>query len=179
MDFSEVVLRKVSEVDPSVYASFECTRQELTDFLLVDALAFEKLQLSNTYLLLSADEKQVFGYFSLAADVIRLNESEQFEIDASEIEFKTWPAVKLTKLAVSAHLVRQGVGDAMIQFIVGLVYGSAMACRFITTDAVNDEGVLAFYEKQGFIASLHAESQHKNKAKRENILMFKDILAHF
>lgn len=179
MDFSEVVLRKISEVAPSVYASFKCTRQELTEFLLVDALAFEELQLSITYLFMDKDEKQVLGYFSLAADAIRLNDSEQFEIGASEIEFKTWPAVKLTKLAVSSQLMGQGVGSEIMQFVVGLVYDSAMACRFITTDAVNDEGVLKFYEKQGFVASLHAESQYKDKALRENILMFKDILAHF
>jgi ribosomal protein S18 acetylase RimI-like enzyme len=172
-----LVLSSISEVSPDLYEGFDCSRQELVDFLINAALDYESARLSNTYLAFREDNQDLVGYFSLAADAITLNNSEQMEFSGGQVSLKAWPAVKLTKLAVATAYQRQGVGSQLMEFVVGLIYDAAMACRFITTDAVNEDDVLDFYEAQGFVRSLHSENKNKSNPKRQTILMFKDILA--
>ncbi|MFN4328329.1 MAG: GNAT family N-acetyltransferase [Limnobacter sp.] len=177
MSFPGLVLKSISEVAPELYAGFDCPRPELVDFLVRSALDYELDRLSNTYLAFREGMQEVVGYYSLASDAITLSEFEEFESSGGLISLRAWPAVKLTKLAVASSYQRQGVGSELIEFAVGMVYDAPMACRFITTDAVNESDVIAFYEARGFVRSMHAENQNKSKVKRPTILMFKDIMA--
>ncbi len=57
------------------------------------------------------------------------------------------------------------------------MYGQHMAIRFLTLDAVNEEKVLKFYERNGFNESLHEARQQRQKQNRQTILMHKDIFS--
>jgi hypothetical protein len=105
------------------------------------------------------------GYFTLANDAIKLNDSEKFELGFGEhIELAAFPAVKIGRLAVHQDLHRKGVGVALMTLLLGDILNTAglSAARLIVVDADNDDAVLRFYEKLGFETSLWAEEMAKN-----------------
>ena len=107
---------------------------------------------------------------------IKLSVSEK-ELHNLHYPFKTLPAMKIAKLAVS-HSTKgkfTGLGSYMISKALALTRicnRQLFAARFLTVDAdiEHDKGVLAFYEKNGFIPN--AELYNKN---RKTISMRKDI----
>ena len=113
---------------------------------------------------------------SLIMDAIKLSASEK-ELHGLNYPFRTVPAMKIAKLAVDGEFLEKykGIGSFMIKAALGIAsdcnedYCSA---RFLTVDAdiEHDSGVLAFYEKNGFIPN--AELNNKN---RKTISMRKDI----
>jgi GNAT superfamily N-acetyltransferase len=87
--------------------------------------------------------------------------------------------MKIAKLAVSQffHEKYKGVGSFMIIAAINLARRcntDYSACRFLTVDddIENNESVLTFYEKNGFIRN--SEMNNKNK---KTISMRKDIFA--
>ena len=100
------------------------------------------------------------------------------ELHHLDYPFKTIPAIKVAKLAVSKTSREQfkGIGSYMLylaQFIAVLANEQHSACRFLTVDAdiEHDGGILTFYQKNGFM--LNAELYNKN---RKTISMRRDIL---
>ena len=66
------------------------------------------------------------------------------------ILFKSYPALKICRLATSKSCRGEGIGSMMIQTIIASYRNESKAgCRFITVDAYAD--ALPFYYKQGFI----------------------------
>ena len=113
---------------------------------------------------------------SLIADAIKLSVSEK-ELHNLNYPFKTLPAIKIAKLAVSkpAQDKYKSLGSYMINkasAFARICNRQLLAARFLTVDAdiEHDEGVLAFYQKNGFIPN--AELYNKN---RKTISMRKDI----
>ena len=109
-------------------------------------------------------------------DAIKLTFTEK-ELHNLNYPFKTIPAMKIAKLAVDEASAEKykGLGS----FIIETAKSKALACnddycacRFLTVDAdiEHDKGVIAFYEKNGFIQN--AELYNKN---RKTISMRKDI----
>ncbi len=72
---SNIKLERLSKVFD--LSKFKCGDNELDDFLVSDALKYQKTCLANTTLMI-ADEK-IVNYFSLAADSIRLSTKEKVE----------------------------------------------------------------------------------------------------
>jgi hypothetical protein len=118
----------------------------------------------------------VAAYMSLIMDAIKLSFTEK-ELHNLKYPFKTIPAMKMAKLAVDYGFSERykGIGSFMIE----IAASKALACnedycatRFLTVDAdiEHDEGVLAFYQKNGFIRN--TELFNKN---RKTISMRKDI----
>jgi GNAT superfamily N-acetyltransferase len=113
---------------------------------------------------------------SLIMDAIKLSFTEK-ELHNLNYPFKTIPAMKIAKLAVDHGFSEKykGIGTFMIDSAERLAWAcNAIYCsaRFLTVDAdiEHDEGVLAFYQKNGFIQN--AELFNRN---RKTISMRKDI----
>lgn len=51
----------------------------------------------------------------------------------------------------------------------------SLAICFITLDAVNDEKVINFYLKNGFMESLQQANERKQQRNKATVLMYKDI----
>jgi ribosomal protein S18 acetylase RimI-like enzyme len=109
-------------------------------------------------------------------DAIKLSFTEK-ELHNLSYPFKTIPAMKIAKLAVDEtfSMRYKGIGS----FMITAAEAKAVSCnddycaaRFLTVDAdiEHDEGVLAFYQKNGFIQN--SELFNKN---RKTISMRKDI----
>jgi ribosomal protein S18 acetylase RimI-like enzyme len=156
--------------------SFSCAIAEYNDYLSEDALRSQNDHVALTWLLRERTTEKIVAYMSLIADAIKLSVSEK-EIHNLNYPFKTIPAIKIAKLAVSntAQEKYKGIGTYMISsalVVARLCNSQLLAARFLTVDAdiEHDKGVLAFYEKNGFIPN--AEFYNRN---RKTISMRKDI----
>lgn len=171
---SDLSLQYIDEVECSVYQNFECDRQELNDFLKNDALEYHQDNITRTTLVFIQDK--LIGYFSLSSDALKLTSSEVFEIGFNaKYPITYFPAVKLTKLAIDKSYSGQGYGSKLLKLIEGLFYNMPLAIRFITLDAVNDEKVINFYLKNGFMESLQQANERKQQRNKATVLMYKDI----
>ena len=159
-------------------ADFCCPVEEYTEYLIQDALRSQSDHIALTWLLWERSTGEIAAYMSLIADAIKLSVSEK-ELHNLNYPFKTIPAMKIAKLAVSQSAQRtyKGIGTFMIDssmIFAQICNRQLFACRFLTVDAdiENNESVMTFYQKNGFI--LNNEMNNKN---RKTISMRKDIFA--
>ena len=119
----------------------------------------------------------VVGYFSLANDSVSVKD---FSIKSDFNRFrksrfvnakriKSYPAVKICRLAVSENMKSKGVGSILLDMIkVAFLNDVKSACRFITVDAYHS--AIPFYLKNGF---LPMQQQEDNSG---TSLMFYDLM---
>jgi GNAT superfamily N-acetyltransferase len=157
-------------------AGFQCAVAEYNDYLANDALRSMHDHIALTWLLIERSTGKIAAYMSLIMDAIKLSFTEK-ELHNLNYPFKTIPAMKIAKLAVDQVFLDKykGIGTFMVDSAERLAWAcnaSYCAARFLTVDAdiEHDEGVMAFYEKKGFIRN--AELFNKN---RKAISMRKDI----
>jgi GNAT superfamily N-acetyltransferase len=157
-------------------SAFSCPIEEYSDYLLKDALRSQKDHIAKTWILWERATGSIAAYMSLIMDAIKLSFTEK-ELHNLNYPFKTIPAMKIAKLAVDRRYSEKykGIGSFMIAFAEEKAIScneDYCAARFLTVDAdiEHDEGVLAFYRKNGFIPN--AEFFNKN---RKTISMRKDI----
>jgi ribosomal protein S18 acetylase RimI-like enzyme len=155
---------------------FDCRIGEYNDYLTQEALRSQNDHIALTWLLRNKADKGIAAYMSLIADAIKLNVNEK-ELHRLDYPFKTVPAIKIAKLAVSAVYQEKykGIGTFMIETALAMAQlcnKTLFACRFLTVDAdvEHNESVLTFYKKNGFL--INEELFNKN---RKNISMRKDI----
>ncbi len=162
IEISEVELIHLESDQKHLYQEFECEREELNRFLIEDAFEYHSYGLTKTTLVVHNSE--LIGYFSLSADKIVLTNSEKADLALNgEFPITYFPAVKITKLAVDKKFARMGYGTVILELIQGVVYSHLFAVRFLTLDAVNEPKVISFYEKNGFVTSLHEASERRQK----------------
>ena len=157
---------------------FDCLIPEYNNYLVEDALRSQDDHIALTWLLTERATGKIVAYMSLIMDAIKLSGAEK-ELHNLKYPFRTIPAMKIAKLAVDRSFSEKfkGIGTFMIDNAqhLALSCGSAYcAVRFLTVDAdiEHDEGLLAFYEKNGFIPN--AELIKKSS---KTISMRKDIWA--
>ena len=170
-------LFNLEQLTPSIpLIGFSCHVEEYNEYLRNDALRSQKDHVVLTWLLREKQRGAIASYMSLISDAIKLSTTEK-ELHSLDYPFKTIPAMKIAKLAVSQHFSKKykGIGS----FMIGAAMWKALSCnerycavRFLTVDAdiEHNEGVLAFYQKNGFIPN--AELLNKN---RKTVSMRKDI----
>ena len=157
--------------------SFFCKIDEYNDYLFNEAVRSQKDQMALTWLLRERSTGAIAAYMSLIADAIKLSATEK-ELHQLEYPFKTVPAMKIAKLAVSTSFQEKyhGIGSLMIDMAIQIAEScneNYFACRFITVDAdiEHNENVINFYKKNGFIPN----EENINK-RRKTISMRRDIL---
>jgi len=155
---------------------FNCGIPEYNDYLFQDAARSSNDHIALTWLFTERLTNNAAAYMSLIMDSIKLSITEK-ELHSLNYPFKTIPSMKIAKLAVDSNLSKKykGIGSFMIDSAKRFAWtcnDNYCAARFLTVDAdiEHDEGVLAFYEKNGFIPN--AELYNKN---RKTISMRKDI----
>jgi hypothetical protein len=156
--------------------SFKCPIAEYNDYLFLDAIRSLNDHIAKTWFLREKATGNLAAYMSLIADAIKLSFTEK-ELHNLNYPFKTIPAMKIAKLTVDRSFLEKykGIGTFMIDSAERLAWAcntAYCAARFLTVDAdiEHDEGVLAFYQKNGFLQN--AELYNKN---RKTISMRKDI----
>jgi predicted GNAT family N-acyltransferase len=140
--------------EDTIINSFESTDEELNDFLLNDAKKHLASLLSVTYLIKVQDE--IIAYFCLLNDCLIKDEEEKSSwnkinrLIANEKRRKSYPAVKIGRLAVSKNYSGLGFGTFIIQTVIKMYTNKQQqsGCRFITIDAYRN--ALPFYERNVF-----------------------------
>jgi len=160
----------------SLLDSFSCLIAEYNNYLFDDALRSQNDHIALTWLLRERTTDTITAYMSLIADAIKLSLSEK-EIHFLNYPFKTIPAMKIAKLAVSlpAQSKYKGLGTYMINKALAIARTcnrQLFACRFLTVDAdiEHNKSVIEFYQKNGFV--LNAEM---NSKRAKSVSMRKDI----
>lgn len=153
MDFSK--LRQFQLSADTDIKPFKCSDDDLNEFLLEDAKHFQKELMAVTYLLEYMEQNKTAAYFSLLADKIVFSSDDKAvwnrlnrNIPNSKRR-RSYPAVKVGRLAVSEDFAGQGLGTFIldnIKFAFSNV--KRLGCRFITVDAL--KSAVPFYERNGF-----------------------------
>jgi len=165
---------EISELSRFVFNCGEAT--EYRDFLYEDARRFETLNISRTFLLIHNASGELIGYFSLAADSVKLTAEEKELSDLAEVNFSTIPAMKLGKLAINSKFSHAGYGSFVLDIVDTYAFEASkagVACRFVTVDADIEYNprTTEFYEKNGFVVN----SSKKRRASDKTVSMRRDI----
>ena len=124
---------------------------------ITDAPLYYRVRLATSYVLENRVSGDVIGYFSLAHDRISLTDFPsnsaynrfRKQFFAQGKMFKSYPALKICRLATDSRYRGEGVGTMLVNMIIASYKKESKAgCRFITVDAY--AGALDFYFKQGF-----------------------------
>lgn len=175
-----VSLFSITELGECSHYFFDSGIEEYNSFF-DDAIFFEKLNISRTFVVKSNITGEIIGYFSLAADSIKLSQEEKFEGKLDGVPYKSIPAIKIGKLAINKKLSpcisRKGYGSFLIgiaEAIAANVNRNGVACRFLTVDADVEYNVetTVFYEKNGFCIN----QSNKSRGNSKTVSMRKDIL---
>lgn len=143
-----------------IVTDFDCGDADLNDFITNEAQAYLKAKLAVTYVLCPTNNpSHAIAFCSLANDRISMSDFEnktEFNRFRKHQHFpqskrmKSYPAVKLCRLAVDKSAKGMSVGSLLLDFIkTYFVTSNKTGCRFITVDAYIN--AIPFYEKNGFL----------------------------
>ncbi len=133
--------------------AFDCGDEQLNNFLFEDAKPSLELRIANTFIL--EDDGRIAAYFCLLNDKVSKDEiigSRWKKIRAnfpSGKQFRSYPTVKIGRLAVSVDYRGQNIGTWLMDKVKGTLRQSSThsAFRYITVDAYLS--AVQFYEKGG------------------------------
>lgn len=153
MDFNQ--LRQFQLKTDTDIKPFKCADNDLNEFLFGDAKHFQKELMAVTYLLEYMELNKTVAYFSLLADKITFNPDEKGiwnklnrNIPNSKRR-RSYPAVKIGRLAVSEEFTANGIGTFILDNIkYAFANVRRLGCRFITVDALCS--AIPFYQNNGF-----------------------------
>lgn len=158
--------RKLGQADK--VESFDCGDTDLNDFILREASLYREALLAVTYVFENRDTGEVAAYFSLANDRVSLTDfASNTEFNKfrkhrfpNEKRLKSYPAVKLCRLAVSLNARGLRLGSHLVDFIKAyFLVDNKTGCRFLTVDAYIN--AVPFYEKNFFKMLLsNDENEH-------------------
>lgn len=153
----DLFFERLSEKHAGMLNAFRCPEKELEKFLVEDALQNEKQGISVTYLWFLKRSGDLAGYVTLLSDSINLNADLKRFFREKDIHYKSLPALKIGRMAVSESLVRRGIGSMMIRFSISIaheIYQNYAGCRFLVLDAKRGRDPkfdpIHFYKKMGF-----------------------------
>ncbi|MBC2887291.1 GNAT family N-acetyltransferase [Brucella intermedia] len=117
-------------------------------------------------------EAKLIGYITLICGEI-LTKTPQDVIPPEQIyDYKTFPSVKIARLAVDRRYQGKGLGDYLVSFAIGVVKDAIaphVGCRFVVVDS--KQSAVRFYERLGFTL-LDTATNRAN----EQPVMYLDIL---
>jgi ribosomal protein S18 acetylase RimI-like enzyme len=124
-----------------------CAEEDLNDFLKNNAKSYHDLMLGRTYLCIYKDK--VVGFMTLSIDTIRA-EIMQEEDKLKNIRIKSYPALKIARLAIDIKYERKGIGKFLVLIAIGkaLELSRTVGCRLIIVDSKPD--AILFYKKLEF-----------------------------
>ncbi len=137
---------------------FDCGDDDLNDFIRSEAFFYKHQYLSMPYVLTEKDRiDKILAYFTLANDKISVadfpsnNQFNKFKKENFNKEkyLRSYPSVKIGRLAICKEMQGQGIGTHLLRFIkMYFVADNKTGCRFITLDAYR--GATDFYKRNGF-----------------------------
>ena len=124
---------------------FDCGDEDLNKFLLDDAKPSQELRIANTFIL-EADDGRIAAYFCLLSDKVSKDEviGSRWKKVRSRFpkgkQFRSYPSVKIGRLAVSLDFRGQNVGSDMMDKLVKKLQSERNALAFFSPsgDSMSD-----------------------------------------
>jgi len=119
-------------------SKFDCGSDDLNDFMKNDALKQQEENLNITHLVICDNE--IIGFFSLSADIIKINHIRDKKtvksIKEQKPRAKQIPAVKIGRFAISDKYIGQGIGSHILRsvFYSIKIISQNIGLRFITVE---------------------------------------------
>jgi GNAT superfamily N-acetyltransferase len=122
---------------------------------------------------LKGTEKVVCAY-SLSADSLKTvllpgsRIKKIRELIPREKALQSYPALLIGRLGVSVEFAGQGIGSQLMKHI--RIYCDSKfptLVRFLVVDAYNNDAVLSYYQKNGFLFVFSTEQQEKENIKKK------------
>lgn len=172
IDFSK--LRQLQLAEDTDIKQFKCADNDLNEFLFEDAKRFQRELMAVTYLLEYMEQNKTAAYFSLLADKIVFNPDDKGVWNKLNRKIpnakrrRSYPAVKVGRLAVNEDYSGQGLGTFILDNIkYSFTNVKRLGCRFITVDALKT--AVPFYERNGFQYITESDKEDETR------LMFFDL----
>ena len=150
MALKVVKLSKETEILP-----FHCCDEDLNNYLHEDALNYTNDLMAVTYLFIDTDSNKTMAYYSILNDKVAYDPSNRTiwnrinRLVNNKKRRKSYPSVKVGRLAVSDEYIKHGIGSDILTYIkVKFATDQECGCRFITVDAY--ASAIDFYLKNGF-----------------------------
>jgi len=138
---------------------FDCGDRDLNEFLLKNSKHYQQELLATTFVI--EDETQTLAYYSIFNDSFRIEDISFISKNAfknflrlllpyPKRHLKSYPAIKIGRLAISKQAQKFGFGTKIINSIIdyAIKQNERCACKFILVDAYKN--ALGFYEKNHF-----------------------------
>ena len=156
-----------SEHDTS---KFTCVEQDLNEFLQSDALSYQAMRVSTTYVFMEPECQDIVAYVTLCCDNVMLTENEKEDEDIDPETTFPVPAIKIARLAVHKDKEGRGIGTYLLEFAVGLAtdVSEKIGCRFVTVDALPNR--VEWYEMRQFRKNNHYYKRKNNVSMRLDLL---------
>ena len=151
---------------------FSCGVDDLDDFFLNDAELYADELLGKTYCWVTANAPyRIVALFTLSNDSIKtklMSTTDKNRFQRNIVNPKrgrSYPAVLIGRLGVNREFQNSSshVGRQLMSFIKDWFRheDNKTGCRFIVVDAYNEEKVLGFYERNGFVPLYKTEELEK------------------
>lgn len=158
---------------------FHCKDDDLNNFLYEDAKHYLTELLAVTYLFIDPQAKKTVAYFSLLNDKVALDPEEKSFWNrlnrriSNKKRRKTYPSVKIGRLAVSEDYEKNGIGRDILNFIKhAFTNGNRTGCRFLTVDAYAT--AVDFYIKNDFEFFTEKDGDDETRLMIFDLKPFKD-----
>jgi len=142
----------------TIIKPFNCGDTDLNGFLFDDSKKHLKELIAVTYVLHMEDK--TIAYYNLLNDKIAHTDLDKnIELFIKRIgkfisqdkrgDFKSYPAVKIGRLAVHEDFQGQKIGNKILDYLKGnFILNNKTGCKFITVDAYSNS--TKFYKQNGF-----------------------------
>jgi predicted GNAT family N-acyltransferase len=158
---------------------FRCVDDDLNSFLFEDAKNYLNDMMAVTYLFIDKEHQQTAAYFSLLNDKVAYDPQSKGIWNRINRRIhnnkrrRSYPSVKIGRLAVGEDYAQLGLGSKIIDFIKRIyATGNRAGCRFITVDAYAN--ATKFYQKNGFEFFTMTDALDSTRLMYFDIKPFKD-----
>jgi len=171
-EYSGIVFEQILTSDCA--KAFDCGDVDLNEYFQVDSANYRNELLTASYCVYrkGLSIQIPIAFVDFCNDAIRREnlDAAKRKIHHLKRGFKTYPAVKITRIGVKKSLHGCGLGSLMLDAVKRFFFEDMKAgCRFLTLDAYPDK--VGFYKKNQF-----REMQLSDDAeKRDTIPMFYDL----
>ncbi len=156
---------------------FDCGDPDLNDYFNNDSADYKKELLTQTYALYRQgdEDRYIWALVDFCNDALSrkvMERKEQRRIPFTKRGYRTFPAIKITRLGVDITAHGMNVGSQLLTLIKEFfTTDNRSGCRFITVDAYRE--AVAFYEKNGFVVAKTIEDEEDRRA--STVAMFFDL----
>lgn len=151
-----------------ILSTFKCSKdRDLEDFLVKRAVDFERRWIARTYLVTEIDNMKIVAYFSVALKCMYIpqdapvsnNLKKRMNVDGRTGVAQSYLIGQISRSDNS----EKGIGSDILDYAVDIIRKAAelVGCRMIRLDC--KDGLVSFYERNGFIHIGKNESNDLNQ----------------